>query len=682
MRVAMVITKLLLWLVVISIPLAGVWTASSMAALLNGPVWLTAAAGALLFPLGPLAWEGGAAWWKARRKRRNTSFFEDLQSSSRERRLRTSVLDRLLVRTLVLNLFFLGGLLWSSPQTASTALAARGDWMLDGVDTPWADSTRSLLHMVADRGGWLYETEDENPFATLGESADPGLAPPSALPPTAPTTQSMWFEVPEGAQLQIGRATPPTVVITTGEVAVPLDETIVLVDFADGSRVRCTLQPRADAAAKLLPGWSLQVDEGAPRPCAELQPADPTERPHIYLVWGLEVGADVSGREWFDGQKIAEPADVMSVKIRAPYLRVELTREAAARACEYTEQARGSELVLVQDDIVVYKLPVFEKLCTGVLSVPLTDDVAQRAGNDTVADLAAAGLSGDDSHWPLAPSPHPLAIDIPVEHAGSIQSVGAYIASQEPDPFLRVKALHDYVTTRVAYDVASLEDGHRAPQDADTVFQTHLGVCAGYANLLVALGKVADVEIVYLTGQSRDQTGEISGSYHAWNAARIEGAWYLIDATWNAGSVGTDGFTARYRTDYLFTPPAVFRLGHLPEHDAWQLAPVMSRGEYTRQPMLRPSFFAARLALLSPDRSQITVARQARFQIANPGGQHMLVSYEQDGRKHRCTVSGERTIEVTCDFSQPGTYEVGLFHNESQYGSFRSGGRILVNVSG
>ena len=50
-----------------------------------------------------------------------------------------------------------------------------------------------------------------------------------------------------------------------------------------------------------------------------------------------------------------------------------------------------------------------------------------------------------------------------------------------------MKALHDYIADRVVYDYDSLEPGARAPQDAVTVFERRLGVCAGYANLLAAV---------------------------------------------------------------------------------------------------------------------------------------------------------------------------------------------------
>ncbi|MCA9636489.1 MAG: hypothetical protein KC420_10730, partial [Myxococcales bacterium] len=71
-------------------------------------------------------------------------------------------------------------------------------------------------------------------------------------------------------------------------------------------------------------------------------------------------------------------------------------------------------------------------------------------------------------------------------------------------------------------------------QRAETVLRTGLGVCAGYSNLIKAIGDVTGDEIVVVTGDSRGIGGEISGGGHAWNAAKIDGAWHLVDSTWDA----------------------------------------------------------------------------------------------------------------------------------------------------
>jgi transglutaminase/protease-like cytokinesis protein 3 len=45
---------------------------------------------------------------------------------------------------------------------------------------------------------------------------------------------------------------------------------------------------------------------------------------------------------------------------------------------------------------------------------------------------------------------------------------------------------------------------------------------------------------------------------------KVEGNWYLIDTTWDAGYLNGRSFTARYRTVYLFINPYNFIHSHFP----------------------------------------------------------------------------------------------------------------------
>ena len=53
------------------------------------------------------------------------------------------------------------------------------------------------------------------------------------------------------------------------------------------------------------------------------------------------------------------------------------------------------------------------------------------------------------------------------------------------------------------------------------MFQRRRAVCAGYANLLAALGKVTGDDIRVVTGDARTDGSDLTGEGHAWNAARI-----------------------------------------------------------------------------------------------------------------------------------------------------------------
>lgn len=275
------------------------------------------------------------------------------------------------------------------------------------------------------------------------------------------------------------------------------------------------------------------------------------------------------------------------------------------------------------------------------------------------------------SGWPWKNAElHPAVAQMPSHVETSIASVAQYIAQQESDPFLRIKALHDYVADRIAYDADSYFSGRYPPQDAETVFQTRKAVCAGYAKLLEALGRAIGEEIVYVVGDSRSSTSDLSGQGHAWNAARIKGHWYLIDATWDSGSVDRSGFSKRYQTDYLFPPANVMIISHFPDDSAWQLLPSpISRGEFLRQPMLRPRFFAEGLQLVSPTRSQTDVAGDAVVELQNPNQRWILASYAVQGsnQSEHCG-SPSQGKQIVCSLPRRGTYEVRLFSSDEPHG--------------
>ena len=273
--------------------------------------------------------------------------------------------------------------------------------------------------------------------------------------------------------------------------------------------------------------------------------------------------------------------------------------------------------------------------------------------------------------WPQKnASLHPAVATMPSHVETSIESVAQYIAEQESDSFLRIKALHDYVADRIAYDAESYFAGRYPPQDPQTVFQTHKAVCAGYAKLLQALGEAIDEQIIYVTGVSRSSTSDLSGQSHAWNAAQIEGNWYLIDATWDSGVVERSGFTKQYQTDYLFPPASVMIVSHFPEEQKWQLlSPPISRGEFLRRPMMEPQFFADGLELISPNRSQTDTTQEAVIKLKNPNRQWLLAHYslQNQSQSKPCTESATQGNQIVCPLPRQGTYQVKLFSGEQQY---------------
>jgi transglutaminase-like putative cysteine protease len=495
-------------LLMIGAPLFGVWLASSLAAFANRATWLPVAAGLLLFPGLPLAWEGIGVL-RAR---------GDKKAKARRRFL--TFTDRLILRTLAINLVFLVILLAAYPSRAFVALSTRGDWMLDGHHGANAERARKVLLTFAGAVEWLYAASHDNPYREGREGQGDGVDPTPT--PTPSTT---------------GTAAP-----ATSSSAVP------------------------------------------PSPSGT----------------GPVASSSIS------------------------------------------------------------PVPV---------PVPVPDQTPTPAPTPT--------------SYPLPASLHPAVASMPKEVEVSIPSVAKYILAHEPDPLLRVKALHDWVADRIAYDTPAYV-AHAVPdadRDAQAVFRSRVGVCAGYAKLLAELAKVTGDEVLYVVGDARSEASPMEGEGHAWNAAHVNGSWYLIDPTWDSGSNDNGTFKKKYGTEYLFTPPDQFAITHFPDAQKWQLLEhPLSRAEFFRRPVLAPAFFAHGLELRTPDRSQVSVAGSLDVALGNPRNVFVLGDFTPKRGGARTECKGDMHAALHCDFPASGTYDVRLYANDKRYGTYAYAGSVEVNA--
>jgi transglutaminase-like putative cysteine protease len=181
--------------------------------------------------------------------------------------------------------------------------------------------------------------------------------------------------------------------------------------------------------------------------------------------------------------------------------------------------------------------------------------------------------AGGSRSYPLPAQLHPRVTSVPRSVETDLVSVARYLVDGESDPFQRIKALHDYVADRVVYDVEAYRTRTITfdSQRPEAVLQSRRAVCAGYSNLFAAMGKAVGEDVVTLSGDAYSPRSEKEFESHAWNAVRIEGEWYLVDVTWDAGHVKGDFFARGYKTTYLFMPPKEFLATHIPDEPAWQL---------------------------------------------------------------------------------------------------------------
>lgn len=228
-----------------------------------------------------------------------------------------------------------------------------------------------------------------------------------------------------------------------------------------------------------------------------------------------------------------------------------------------------------------------------------------------------------------------------------------------PEP-QRLKVLHDWVVLTLRY---SLDPG--AAQSPEAVLARRTASCEGYAGLLHEVGRRAGLEVETVHGLVAVPGGPPRA--HAWNAARLEGRWQLLDATLDDPTIRGDGDErSAYRTDYFLVPPEIAGLDHWPFLGRWQLTDARpSRDTFRRQ---------ARLATAGLLRAGLRVVagptnteHSTRLVVSNERGRFVFLA--QGGRRCGSPSSAAR-LELECPRRDTGPLE--LFVSDAAVGLFLS----------
>ena len=133
--------------------------------------------------------------------------------------------------------------------------------------------------------------------------------------------------------------------------------------------------------------------------------------------------------------------------------------------------------------------------------------------------------------------------------------------------YKKLVVIHDWVTTNIAYDAHYRKTGERAPQDAVSVLEQKVAVCAGYTNIMAALLRSQGIAARYVSGYAlgSHDTGrgwEEEGLYnhsvgHAWNEVYIDGEWITIDSTWNSGYINISSGKFVFDQSFRYFAPSV-----------------------------------------------------------------------------------------------------------------------------
>lgn len=162
---------------------------------------------------------------------------------------------------------------------------------------------------------------------------------------------------------------------------------------------------------------------------------------------------------------------------------------------------------------------------------------------------------------------------IPAESTKTTSAIADYINSNFKTENEKIRAIYYWITTNISYDVPNMY----APNNMDApevkianTLRTRKGVCIHYAEVFSDIANKLGIKTYIIPGYTK-MFDEIPNLSHAWNASKIDGKWFLFDATWGAGFIDGKSFTKKQNNTYFKREPDRMIINHMPFDYMWQL---------------------------------------------------------------------------------------------------------------
>ncbi len=105
--------------------------------------------------------------------------------------------------------------------------------------------------------------------------------------------------------------------------------------------------------------------------------------------------------------------------------------------------------------------------------------------------------------------------------------------------YKKYRTIYEFICNNVVYDEDAYAflrtNGHiqsQIPYTAYAALMNGKAVCAGYSRLFYAMCKYVGLPVEYVSGTANGRNG---WGNHAWNFVKLNGEWYQVDVTWDAG---------------------------------------------------------------------------------------------------------------------------------------------------
>jgi len=189
------------------------------------------------------------------------------------------------------------------------------------------------------------------------------------------------------------------------------------------------------------------------------------------------------------------------------------------------------------------------------------------------------------------------ALQLPDSLTNTTDQIVTYITSNFETDNDRVRAIFIWIASNIEYDIDNMFaiNFHETREERiEKSLRTRKGICENYAALFTDICTKVGIKSFVISGYTK-QNGVVDNIPHAWNAAFIEGSWFLFDPTWGSGHVSNRRFVRRINNDYFKVRPETLIRSHMPFDYLWQFLeyPITNREFYdgrTQQDRTKPFF--------------------------------------------------------------------------------------------
>lgn len=202
--------------------------------------------------------------------------------------------------------------------------------------------------------------------------------------------------------------------------------------------------------------------------------------------------------------------------------------------------------------------------------------------------------------------------------------------------------VYRWLGLNIDYDVEGLHSGARVDVSPEGAFRNGKTVCSGYSGLYKSIADTLGIEIVCINGYAKgvgyDPEVSFASTNHEWNAVKIDGKWFLLDATWGGGCQMGGKHVRRYSPYYFGPDPKRLIRSHFPSDPQWQfLEKPVTKEEFEKLLMYQDNFYNCGLLSTDVDVAVISRNESAAFTIRyDPKiDMQMMASLEyQEGKKY------------------------------------------------